>query len=496
MSHDQMAMTSPVPSGPNATPADQLVEWLRPATKVEDLGIPVGIAEDLMMRRVMVDRMTTVGTAAAQLGISHGVAESLAHSLREKALLEYLGANGRDYRIQLTELGQNLTAARMDSGRHVASMPVSLALYQWVVNAQTVQIQVDRPRLERAFADLTLDDDLLDQIGPAFVSGGAMFLYGPAGTGKTSLAERMNRLYDDPVVIPRFIEVDGQLLTVYDPSLHKALPDQPAALDRRWVLCERPLVVVGGELDLTMLDLHYDPISGLHVAPIQVMANNGILVVDDFGRQTVSPEAILNRWILPLSRRIDFLRSSTGTKVVVPFELKLVVSTNIEPTALGDDAFLRRLRNKIFIGPIRDAAFAGILEGSARHLGVDLADNACAHLIRVARHALGELRPYLAVDFCELAIGISRYEQRRPVLDRTMVDRVAAGYFVHHTPANPSADRDGPLGDPLGPRGPVDTGMRRRATDPVLPSMSSGRVFRADELDQLAASLIVDDGTG
>ncbi|MFV0260010.1 MAG: AAA family ATPase [Acidimicrobiales bacterium] len=489
MAHEQTTTAPSPPSG-----ADQLVEWLRPAARVEDLGIPVGIAEDLMMRRVMVDRMTTVGTAAAQLGISHAVAEHLAQSLREKALLEYLGANGRDYRIQLTEQGQKLTAARMDGGRHVASMPVSLALYQRVVNAQTVQIQVDRPRLEQAFADLVVDDGLLDQIGPAFVSGGAMFLYGPAGTGKTSLAERMNRLYYDPVVVPRFIEADGQLLSVFDPSLHKALPDQPGALDRRWVLCERPLVVVGGELDLAMLDLHYDPISGLHVAPIQVLANNGILVVDDFGRQTVSPEAILNRWILPLSRRIDFLRSNTGTKIVVPFELKLVVSTNIEPTALGDDAFLRRLRNKIFVGPITDQAFAGILEGSARHLGVELTEDACRRLIALARHALGELRPYLAVDFCELAIGISRYEQRRPRLDRAMVDRVAEGYFVHGGPPGRSDDQHRGAPEPVPNRTQVDTGMRRRATDPSLPSMSSGRMFHADELDQLAASLTVDDG--
>ena len=253
---------------------------------------------------------------------------------------------------------------------------------------------------------------------------------GPAGTGKTSIAERLNRLYSGPVFIPRYLETDGQVISVYDPALHHAVAEQPPLVDERWVLCERPLILVGGELDLSMLDLQFDGVSGISVAPIQLLANNGILVVDDFGRQAFRPEEILNRWIVPLSRGIDYLRSSTGSKFTVPFALKLVISTNLNPNSLGDDAFLRRLRNKVFVGPVTDIAFAKICEDAARTAGMSLGPQAISRLCSVARKEIGELRPYLGVDFCELAVAICNFEGTDQVMDVEMVDRVADLYFV------------------------------------------------------------------
>ena len=406
------------------------IDSVRPPSTVKDLGVPVGLAEDLLMRRVLTERTTTIGQASALLCVSHGVGLELTEALREKAQIEYLGATGRDYRIQLTELGHRTTSQRMSNGRHVGAMPVPLSLYRRVVNAQRSQVKLDRETMRAAFSDLVLQDSLLDQIGPAFVSGGAIFLYGPAGTGKTSLAERMNRIFDDPVLIPHFVEIDGQVISVFDPSVHHPLEEQSPQVDRRWVLCERPLIIVGGELDLGMLDLRYDRISGISSAPIQMAANNGILVVDDFGRQAIRPEEILNRWIVPLSRGIDYLKANNGTKFTVPFELKLVISTNLDPNSLGDDAFLRRLRNKVFIGPVSEDDFAKILNAAVDSHGIKLTADATEHLCEVARQQIGELRPYLATDFCQLTTAICDYERCERVLDAEMIDRVADLYFV------------------------------------------------------------------
>ncbi len=410
--------------------AEAVAELVRMPHSLDRLGVPPPLVEDLFLRRLLVDRVSSIGELAAGLCLSHQVGMELATDLKNKNLVEYLGAAGRDYRVQLTELGHRSTSQRMTSGRHVGPIPVAHGHYERVVRLQANRPRIDRHAIRAAFHDLIVDDTLLDQIGPAFASDGAIFFYGPPGTGKTSLAERLNRLADDPVLIPRYVEVDGQIVGVFDPSLHEPLPTQPAALDPRWVLCRRPLLVVGGELDLTMLNLRHDRVSGLHDAPIQMRANNGILVLDDFGRQAIRPDEILNRWIIPLSRGVDFLRPVTGAKFTVPFELKLVISTNLDPTSLGDDAFLRRLRNKIYVGAVTEDAFIRILETVAAAAGVTLAPGAAQHLVMVARREIGELRPYLPGDVCQLTNAIADYEQGQRLLTPEMIDQVAALYFV------------------------------------------------------------------
>jgi hypothetical protein len=398
--------------------------------KVSDLGIPGGLAEDLFLRRVLTERLTTVSRAADALSVSHAVGDELAEALRQKNLVEYNGVEGRDYRISLTELGQRMTIERMKSGQHVSRMPVPLADYKTLVQLQRADVNVNRAAVKQAYNDLVLEDSLLDQIGPAFLSDGAIFFYGPPGTGKTSLAERMSRFFDDKVLIPQFIEVDGQIISVYDPALHQAEPEQPPGLDPRYVLCHRPLVMVGGELTLSMMDLQFDASAGLSAPPIQLLANNGILVVDDFGRQTATPDEILNRWIVPLSRGIDFLKPNSGTKFTVPFELKLVISTNLDPHSLGDDAFLRRLRNKVYVGAASEAAFNWVLVRAADRHGLGVTEESASHLSRLTRDHLGELRPYVAVDFCELATGICQYDDLPTDLTKKLIDRVASVYFV------------------------------------------------------------------
>ncbi len=398
--------------------------------RVADLGVPLGLAEDLFLRRVLTERMTTISRASDALSISHAVGDELAEGLRQKNLLEYNGVEGRDYRISLTELGQRMTIERMKSGSHVSRMPVPLADYRTIVLAQRAEVQITRASVKQAYSDLVLEDMLLDQIGPAFLSDGAIFFYGPPGTGKTSLAERMCRFYEDQVLIPHFVEVDGQIVSLFDPSIHRADTNQPPGLDPRYVLCDRPLVMVGGELSISMMDLQHDATAGIGLPPIQLLANNGILVVDDFGRQTASPDEILNRWIVPLSRGVDFLKPNSGTKFTVPFELKLVISTNLDPHSLGDDAFLRRLRNKVYVGASSEAAFNWVLVRAADRFGISVTQESASYLSHLTRNYLGELRPYVAVDFCELALGICSYDNLDLDLTSRLIDRVADVYFV------------------------------------------------------------------
>ncbi len=410
---------------------------LSPPTDVTQLGVSVVLAEELYARRVLTDRSSTIAEVARALCISPNVSQQIATTLREKALLEFQGMDGRDYRITLTEQGRSVTSELMKVGRHVAAMPVPLDVYRTIVEEQRPDLDVDRAMVKQAFSDLVIEDSVLDQIGPAFVSGGPIFFYGPPGTGKTSLAERMGRFHQDYVLIPRFVSVDGDLIAVYDPAVHtQAKGDH--GIDPRWVVCERPLVVVGGELTLPMMDLQYNEHSGLSSAPIQMLANNGILVIDDFGRQAPKPDEILNRWILPLSRGYDFLRPKSGIKVTVPFELKLVVSTNLEPRSLGDDAFLRRLRNKVFVGPCSETAFNWILVRAAEEHDLQVDAESASFLSELTKHNLGELRPYVAIDFCELAGSICDYDGLPRVLDRPLIRRVGALCFVNSEQGPPA----------------------------------------------------------
>lgn len=455
--------------------APSTVTLLRAPGKVADLGVPPGMVEDLFLRRVLTDRVTTIGRASEALGIAAAIGHEVAETLRHKNLIEYHGAEGRDYRVGLTELGQRTTADRMAGGRYVTAVPVSLSDYCRLVELQRSHPTIDRERARQAFGDLFLEDGFLDQLGPAFLSPGAIFLYGPPGTGKTSLAERMNHFYDDLVVIPRFVEVDSQIVALFDPSLHQEVADPPPDIDARYVVCRRPLIVVGGELTLDMMELRYDPSSGLNTAPIQLLANNGVLVIDDFGRQTPTPEQILNRWVIPLSRGIDFLRLATGTKFTTPFEVKLVISTNIEPQALGDDALLRRLRNKVYVGPCTEAAFNWILAGAAKREGLQVDAASAAHLVALTRHHIGELRPHVAIDICELAIGICRYERINPVLDRRLIDRAASVSFVTGDRRRPQPADSTPATAPTPAPAAVDPAHRPGppATAPT-PAMAPG----------------------
>ncbi len=300
------------------------------------------------------------GTQLAEsLRLPYSVLDSLIQHSRVEKLIEVRGASGAGsagYRYSLTDLGRERAMQFLDISRYVGPAPVPLAQYNaYVRAAMAAKPWVDRDRLSTGFEHLIVNQAMYDLLGPAVNSGKALFLYGKPGNGKTVIAEGIGRALGSDMYVPHALDVDGQTITLYDPVNHtlSTMPGQsqsvvaPAVYDRRWVEIRRPVVVVGGELTLEMLDLTFNPISKFYEGPIQMKANGGVFVVDDFGRQRIPPRDLLNRWIVPLESRVDFLTLHTGRKFEIPFNVFIIFATNLKPESLADEAFLRRIPYKI-----------------------------------------------------------------------------------------------------------------------------------------------------
>ncbi len=403
---------------------------VRSPLRLDAMGLRPSLMDDLVIRRVMLEGRIAMTALADLLHVSMNIVEPILHGLRDRKLIEFGGMEGRAYVVACTEAGRAFGSERSRECRYCGPMPVSLDHYSEVVRSQKPVLELDHARLARSFSDLVISPELLDQLGPAIHGGGAMFLYGPPGTGKSSVAERIVRAYEDVVLIPYCVEVDGQIVSVFDPTIHQPVEDQPVGLDRRWVACHRPAVITGGELHAAMLDLQLDRDTGVYLAPLQFKANNGILVIDDFGRQAMTPDALLNRWIVPLDRQVDYL-TLHGRKFEVPFELKVVLSTNLDPAKLGDEAFFRRIHNKIYIGAIDDDQFNLILDRVANRSGLEIDVATASRLRHEARtRGDGELRAYLPGVVCGIALSICRYESSPKVMTPSLVDRVLDLYFT------------------------------------------------------------------
>ncbi len=323
----------------------------------QELGVPESLVLDLVIRRLLIEGYSSLASLSRALRLSVPVVDSVFKHMRAQQLIEVKGMTGNDYNFQLSVAGKQLASERFQVSQYAGACPVSLKDYNAATRAQSAKVQVDRRALRQAFSDLIVTDRMLDQLGPAIISQNSIFVYGPTGNGKTSLAERMLRVYQDAVLIPYAVEVDSQIISLYDPVVHQPLDHDDEESDARWILCKRPCIIVGGELIPSMLELRLDEASGIYAAPMQMKANNGILIIDDFGRQLMSPRDLLNRWIVPLDRRVDYLTLRYGVKFQIPFELMVVFSTNLEPSDLADEAFLRRIHNKIYVEAVDAGSF-------------------------------------------------------------------------------------------------------------------------------------------
>ena len=395
---------------------------------LQELGVSEDRVEELFLKHAYKAGNCTIRAIAGSLRVPVHLAEPIFRKLKLQQFLDVRGTHGDDFAFTLSAAGKAAAMERLQLSRYAGSVPVSLPQYEAAVRSQVARTRLNHARLREAYADLSLPAGMLHRLGPALVAQRSMFLYGPSGTGKSSLAERVLRIYRDRIAIPHAIEIDGNIVSVFDPSVHRPEGPQRSEDDPRWVFCQRPSIVVGGELVSEMLDLQRNPQEGTFIAPLHMKANNGIFVIDDFGRQAVSPRDLLNRWIVPLDRRVDYL-SAGGAKFPIPFEVFVVFSTNLDPADLADEAFLRRIPNKILVDSISTDVFDEIVYRRLRTNGWRSESGAAEHLRTVCEAHGGGLRACYPRDICEIIQSIAEFEERPPALTKSDVDRAAELYY-------------------------------------------------------------------
>ncbi len=328
-----------------------------PPARLEDTGLPVSLIESLVLKYLAVVGTSSGRGIAKHICLPFGVLDELLHSLRSRQLIVHTGsAPLNDYIYILTEQGQDRAQAALASCAYSGAAPVPLDDYIVSVAAQTIRAESPkRDQLAKAFRDISVDTALFESMGPAVNSGAGLFLYGAPGNGKSTLASRITMCFGQEIWVPHTVVEDGQMIKVFDAAYHETAAHSESEylnggdFDQRWVKIRRPTVVVGGELTMANLEIRHDPRSNISEAPLQMKSNCGCLLIDDFGRQQIEPAELLNRWIVPLECRHDFLTLSTGKKIQVPFEQLIIFSTNLEPADLVDEAFLRRIPYKIEI---------------------------------------------------------------------------------------------------------------------------------------------------
>jgi predicted ATPase with chaperone activity len=401
---------------------------------ITEIDVPQAVLEDLAIKTLYLCGSLSVLELSEKTRLSFSVAEELFARMRAEALCQVTGMTGTIPHIAITSQGRTRALDLIAQSHYSGAAPVTLESYVQQTRKQSVQhVEVHASDVKRAFAHLVIDDETLRQFGTALNSGASIFLYGPAGVGKTAMAETLSRVVaEDEVWIPYAVEVDNQIITVYDPAIHSRITEsEPGNHDDRWVLCHRPGVLVGGELTAEMLDLQYNTTTRFYVGPLQMKANNGVLIIDDFGRQRLRPEELLNRWIVPLDRRIDFLTLAGGKKIEIPFEMLVVFASNMDPASLVDAAFLRRIQTKVKIGACTDEQFCEIFRRVAKERTVEFDAGVFYDLIDFVRGNLKqELRSCYPRDIVNQVIWSARYEGKKPYLDRAAIAQAVAAYFL------------------------------------------------------------------
>ena len=434
--------------------ADTLVEasLLPPAPRtLADTGLSLDLILQLVLKTLHFAGELSGMELSRRLGLAFSVIEPALEALKQQRQCEIVGGSligASSYRYRISDAGRARAMLFLENNHYVGVAPVTLKQYTEYMYRfdKNIPLNATRNRVREAFSHLVLSDRVLDQLGPAINARHSMFVYGPPGNGKTVISQAIRKLLGGEIAIPHALEVEGNIVRLFDPVNHEVLPtaatnndqlDAGATHDGRWVRCKRPLVMVGGELTLDALALQYSPSTGFYQAPTQTVANGGVLVIDDFGRQQVSPRDLLNRWIVPLESRIDFLTLHTGQKFEVPFMTLVVFATNIRPAELVDEAFLRRIHYKIFAESPTVDDFIRIFEHSCRDRGLDfdraIVDRLLAEYFRPRKITLRGCHPR---DLIDHAISQADYlgEPRRLTFE--LLESACAGYFVDDTEAS------------------------------------------------------------
>lgn len=415
----------------------------RPARTVEESGLGFLFLVELVTKTLFLRGQLRLAELSEQLKLMVGVLEPLLAFMRSERLCEVSRSSETETATAyaLTELGRLRAEDFLQKSQYAGAAPVSLQSYVEQVRKQSIaDMRVTREKMTESFKGFVIKDKILRQFGAAMNSGRAIFVYGPAGTGKTYISEHLISLLSGDVAIPHAIVVDNEVIQIFDPLIHHAVPGEgePVSLldrrrqhDMRWVLCRRPVVRTGGELSLPMLDLDFDMSARFYQAPPQVKANNGLLIIDDLGRQLAPAMAIMNRWIVPLDRHVDYFALHTGKKFMLPFDVIVVFSSNMPPRKLADEAFLRRLGYKIFVGELTENEYRAIASQVCSEYAIPYDEAGIDYLVnRLHRKDSRPLFACIPRDILGQVRDIARYEGVMPELTPELLDRAWATYFA------------------------------------------------------------------
>jgi len=432
-------------------PASQGLPFLPPPiSSLEDTGLSSLWLQDLALKILYFQGYLSGFQIAEELSLPlAGVVDQIMETLKREKSIEVkssqMGLGEGSYQYAITGGGIVRAREALERSQYAGPAPVPIDVYNEAIRRQARGRMVVTSRaMRQILAHLVLSENTFQKLGPALNSGNSIFLYGPPGNGKTSVAKAFgNLVLSQGMYIPFALYVDGQVVKLYDSVNHQRAPDEDFTTtgagslrsttrrDSRWIKIRRPFVIVGGELTMEGLDLVFDDVNKYYEAPFQVKANGGILLIDDFGRQQVRPRDLLNRWIVPLENRLDYLTLHTGRKVEIPFDVLVVFSTNLPPRDLVDEAFLRRLRHKIEIGDPSYEEYREIFRHVAEQKGIQYNNQGLAYLLQEWYIKRGrKLRASHPRDLCDQILDIARYLATEPVMSRELLDRAAQSYFV------------------------------------------------------------------
>ena len=420
--------------------------WFPEPRNIAETGVNQGLITDLVTKAMYFRSYMSGNDIGAELRLPfYGVLDHILSLMKREQLCEVSGTSGlgeASYQYVLTIKGMERAHQVLARSSYVGSCPVPLSKYVEMVKMQGAhKANVFRDTVEAALRGMVVSEDLRDSVGAAVNAGKSLFLFGAPGNGKTMLAERIAAMLGGHLAVPYALEADGQIIQLLDLSSHRPVVPhghsetdtvKAELADRRWVRVHRPVVMVGGELSMSSLDLIYNEVSGFYEAPFQLKANGGLFLIDDFGRQQVSPQQLLNRWIVPLEKAIDFLTLKTGKKLQIPFDLFLVFSTNLNPEDLVDDAFLRRIQNKLSVPDPTAQQFLDIFVSQCMNMGVPFDQNGFNYLVK--KHYIETGRPFRAShprDLLRQMVGIARYKNVAPEMTPHLLDMACSTFFVN-----------------------------------------------------------------